>query len=49
MFYLQLIKLVEPGHVGLKFSRISGLKDTPYREGWHLRIPYFERPIIFNT
>jgi len=40
---------VDPGHIAIKFSRFSGLKDTYYREGWHLRIPYFERPIIFNV
>ncbi|KAL4507154.1 hypothetical protein ABPG72_001947 [Tetrahymena utriculariae] len=43
------IYTVEPGHTALKFSRLTGLSDKQYNEGWHLRIPYFERPIIFNT
>jgi len=40
---------VDPGHIAIKFSRISGLKNIQYKEGWHLRIPYFERPITFNV
>lgn len=42
------IYTVQPGHLSLKFSRFSGLSNTVYREGWNFRIPYFERPIIFN-
>ncbi|EGR30413.1 prohibitin, putative [Ichthyophthirius multifiliis] len=40
---------VEPGHTALIFSRLQGLKSLQYSEGWHFRIPYFERPILFNT
>lgn len=32
---------VEPGHCAIMFNRIGGLSDNIYREGWHLRIPYF--------
>lgn len=39
---------VQPGHVALKFSRLTGLKETLYKEGWNFRIPYFERPIIYS-
>lgn len=42
-------KIVEPGHTALKFSRLTGLGDLQFTEGWHFRIPYFERPILFNT
>lgn len=43
------IFLVEPGHIAIKFSKLSGLSNKNYKEGWHLRIPYFERPIIYNV
>lgn len=42
------IYTVQPGHVALKFSRFTGLGERLYREGWNFRIPYFERPIVFN-
>lgn len=40
---------VEPGHAAIKFSKLTGLGSTKYREGWHFRIPYFETPIDFNV
>lgn len=30
------------------FNRISGVKDTIYEEGTHIRIPWFEWPTIFD-
>ncbi|KRX07703.1 hypothetical protein PPERSA_11252 [Pseudocohnilembus persalinus] len=39
---------VNPGHTALMFNRFGGLSDRLYREGWHLRIPYFQVPIIYN-
>jgi len=39
---------VEAGSNGLLFSRFSGLKDIRLSEGWHLRIPYFEIPTIYD-
>jgi len=43
------IYTVEGGHRAVKFSRISGMLPNAYREGWHLMIPYFERPIIYDV
>lgn len=40
---------VEPGHMAFKFNRISGVQENTVREGWHLKMPWFERPIIFNV
>ncbi len=40
---------VDGGHLAIKFSRLVGLKPQIYREGWHLMIPYFERPIIYDV
>lgn len=40
---------VEPGHRAIMFNRLSGLNDkTTYSEGWHFRVPWFQRPIIYN-
>lgn len=43
------IYVVDGGHRAIKFSRFGGIKPTIYREGWHLRIPYIERPIIYEV
>ncbi len=43
------IYTVEGGHRAIKFSRFVGIKSLAYREGWHLMIPYFERPIIYDV
>jgi len=40
---------VEAGHNGLIFSKFYGLKEQVLREGWHLRIPYFEQPAIYDV
>lgn len=40
---------VEPGHMAFKFNRISGVQETTFKEGWHLKTPWFERPVIFNV
>lgn len=39
---------VKGGERAIKFSRFVGLRSKYYKEGWHLRIPYFERPIVYN-
>jgi len=40
---------VDAGHMALKYSRLSGVGSTTYREGVHFRTPYLERPINFDT
>lgn len=40
---------VEGGHRAIVFNRIVGIKDKVYPEGTHLKIPWFERPIIFDV
>ncbi len=41
--------LVEPGHRAFKFNKFSGIQDNIVREGWHIKMPYFERPIIYDV
>merc|ERR1719454_278684 len=40
---------VEAGHLAIKYNRMSGIERETYREGLHFRIPWFERPIIFDV
>eukprot|EP00698_Gefionella_okellyi_P009712 TRINITY_DN248_c0_g1_i1.p1 TRINITY_DN248_c0_g1~~TRINITY_DN248_c0_g1_i1.p1 ORF type:complete len:298 (-),score=84.08 TRINITY_DN248_c0_g1_i1:20-913(-) len=39
---------VEGGHRAIMFSRLGGIKDVTYNEGTHFRIPWLERPIIYD-
>lgn len=39
---------VEGGHAALVFNKITGVKDFVYPVGTHFRIPYFDRPVIFD-
>lgn len=43
------IYTVDAGHIGIKYSRMSGVGATPYREGLHFMLPWFERPVIFDV
>lgn len=40
---------VEAGHRAIKFHRLSGVSSDTYEEGTHLVMPWFERPITFDT
>jgi len=40
---------VEAGHLAIKYNRFSGVGSTSFIEGWHLRLPWFERPIFFDV
>lgn len=39
---------VEGGHRAIKYSRLKGIIDKVYSEGTHLKIPFIERPIIYD-
>ena len=40
---------VETGQKAFKFNKFSGVMPSTYSEGWHLKIPYFERAVIYNV
>jgi len=40
---------VEGGHRAIIFNSITGVKETVYGEGTHLKIPFLETPIIYNV
>merc|ERR1712012_238039 len=39
----------DAGHIALKYNRLNGVGDNTNREGVHFRIPWFERPIVFDV
>ncbi|KAJ1662904.1 Prohibitin-2, subunit of the prohibitin complex (Phb1p-Phb2p) [Coemansia sp. RSA 1813] len=40
---------VDGGHRAIKYSRVTGVKEEIYSEGTHLRMPWFESPIIYDV
>ena len=44
-----LLTIVEPGHRAIKFNSITGVGETTYREGYNLKLPLLERPIIYDV
>lgn len=44
----QAMFTVDPGHIAIKYNRMSGVGDKPHREGLNFMLPWFERPIIFD-
>merc|ERR1719199_605825 len=35
--------------MAIKYDRLSGLGSDTFREGLHFRLPWFERPVIFDV
>jgi prohibitin 2 len=40
---------VDVGCKAFKFNKVSGVRMTTVSEGWHLKMPWFEKPIIYNV
>jgi prohibitin 2 len=40
---------VDTGHRAIKFSKLTGVGSKVYKEGYHLMLPWFERPIIYDV
>lgn len=47
--YKYTIFNVEAGHRAIKFNKLKGILPTVYKEGWHLMLPWLERPIIYDV
>jgi prohibitin 2 len=47
--YKYTIFQVDTGHRAIKFNKLKGILPTIYKEGWHLMIPWLERPIIYDV
>ena len=40
---------IQPGHRGILYNRIYGIKDEVVNPGTHFLIPFIERPVIFDV
>jgi len=40
---------VDGGHRAIKYTRLGGVKPDIYAEGTHIKIPWFETPIIYDV
>jgi len=40
---------VDTGQKAFKFNAVTGVMETTYKEGYHLKVPYIEKPIIYNV
>jgi len=40
---------VEGGHKAIMYSRISGIDSEVLTEGFHLRVPWLQRPVIYDV
>ena len=47
--YKSSVYYVDPGHRAFKFNKVSGVGETIYKEGFHLKMPWFERPVIYDV
>lgn len=41
--------IVETGHRAIKFNSVTGVRENILREGWHWKMPFLERPIIYDV
>lgn len=39
---------MDTGHGAVVFNKVTGVKNHIYKEGWHLMVPWFERPIVYD-
>lgn len=46
--YKSVLYYVDPGHRAIKFNKISGVGSTFYNAGYNVKLPWFERPIIYD-
>ena len=40
---------VDTGHKAFKFNKITGVRPTTFKEGWHLKTPWLEKAVIYNV
>lgn len=48
-FLIFSLSLVEPGHRAFKFNKVLGVGEAIFREGWHFKLPYLEKPVIYDV
>ena len=40
---------VDVGCQAFKFNKINGVRNTIYKEGWHLKFPWLEKAVVYNV
>lgn len=45
---MSLLFAVDAGHRAIMFNRIGGVGNEVYKEGLHVRVPWFQYPIIYD-
>jgi len=40
---------VDSGYRAVVFNKVTGVKESVYEEGTHFRIPFIEKPILYNV
>lgn len=45
----QAVYNVEGGHMGIMYSRVSGITGDVVGEGYHFKVPWVQQPIIYNV
>lgn len=48
IFVSNCLCIVDTGHGAIVFNKFSGVKNQVYKEGWHLMVPWFERPVVYD-
>tara|TARA_R110002050_G_scaffold51140_5_gene117810 strand:- start:1572 stop:2000 length:429 start_codon:yes stop_codon:yes gene_type:complete len=41
--------VVQPGERAIIFDRFQGVKQNVYNEGMHVKVPFLQWPVIYNT
>uniref|UniRef100_A0A7S3FZG2 Prohibitin n=1 Tax=Strombidium rassoulzadegani TaxID=1082188 RepID=A0A7S3FZG2_9SPIT len=49
LFGKSAIYYVDTGHKAVKFNKITGMREDTYREGYHLLLPFIEKPVIYSV
>jgi len=45
----QGIYYVDTGHKAFKFNKFSGVGESTFKEGYHLKFPWLEKQVIYNV
>ncbi len=48
MILKKSIYRIEPGFQSIHFNLVSGIGNKVFREGYHIVVPFLEKPIIYD-
>ena len=47
--FYRFVILVDTGCKAFKFNKFSGVCEGTYKEGYHLKMPWLEKQVIYNV